>query len=777
MEGRIMARSIGFAAALLAAFGILLSGCATLRAREERARKMVIAEDGTSTYAIVVAEDASPSTRHGAQELQRFLGEMTGATLPIIPDTASLGAHEIVLGNNAHLEQLGVDIDFEALGDEGYVIRTVGDRLVIAGGDLRGTMYGIYGLLEDHLGCRWFTPEVNRIPKHDALRLPSLNDRQVPVLEYREPFTIDCFDGDWCARNRMNSSSGRLDEQRGGKVRFGAGMFVHTFDRLVPPDTYFEEHPEYFSEIGGQRIKDHTQLCCTNEDVIRLCTEGTLAAMRADPEAFVFSVSQNDWGNYCQCERCQALAQHEESQMAPVLHLVNRVAEAVEGEFPGKAIETLAYQWTRKPCRTMRPRHNVIVRLCSIECCFMHPLATCDMPANQSFRRDTEAWARMADRLWVWNYVTSFRHFLVPFPNLHVRRANIRFFVENNVTGIFEQDNYRSLNGELSALNGYITAKFLWNPDYDENLAIDEFLEGVYGEAAKPIRKYIDLLHTKVVKENIHANIWVGPADASYLDDAILAKADRLWDKAEERAADQPEVLERVKIARLCVEYAHIERARVAGSSPYRVDHKAFRVEAAPPFLARVRSFFDVARKANVTWIDEWRMTLDAYEDYFREMLDNPVQIFAPLEPVEVLNPKPGLAYAYYEGEFDILLDFGVLEPVAEGRAKGFDRDVRQRTEHYALRFNGYIEVPRDGIYTFYLKSDDGARLYIGDRVVVDNDGVHGALEKSGVLALRAGLHPVTVTYFELTGGEALEVMYEGPGVAKRWISADMLSH
>ena len=73
--------------------------------------------------------------------------------------------------------------------------------------------------------------------------------------------------------------------------------------------------------------------------------------------------------------------------MAPVLQLVNRVAEAVEKEFPDKAVETLAYQWTRQPPKTMRPRPNVIIRLCSIECCFSHPLATCDSPANRTFRR------------------------------------------------------------------------------------------------------------------------------------------------------------------------------------------------------------------------------------------------------------------------------------------------------------------------------------------------------------------------------------------------------
>jgi len=397
------------------------------------------------------------------------------------------------------------------LGPEGYVIRTVGRHLVIAGGELRGNMYGVFGLLEDHLGCRWFAPGASRIPNRRRLTLEAVDDRQVPVLEYREPFTYDCFDGDWCARNRVNSSSGRLEARHGGKVKFADGFFVHTFNRLVPPGQYFDRHPEYFSLVKGKRLKERSQLCCTNDDVVRICTEGIRKAMRAQPDATVFSVSQNDWYNYCECERCRKLAEQEGSQMAPVLQLVNRVAEAVEKEFPDRAVETLAYQWTRRAPRQMRPRGNVIVRLCSIECCFAHSLEDCNGKANRAFREDARAWAKVGKRLWVWDYVTDFRHYLLPFPNQRIRNDNIRFFVRHNVTGIFEQDTYNSPHSELAELGGYLTAKFLWNPDYDEDTALEEFLAGYYGKAAGPIRSYIDLLHDRPQRENIHVNIWAGP--------------------------------------------------------------------------------------------------------------------------------------------------------------------------------------------------------------------------------------------------------------------------
>ena len=289
--------------------------------------------------------------------------------------------------------------------------------------------------------------------------------------------------------------------------------------------------------------------------------------MRAQPEATVFSVSQNDTDLHCECPRCQALARQEGSQGAPVLNLANRVAEAVEKEFPGKAVETLAYQWTRRAPKTMRPRPNVIVRLCSIECCFSHPLATCDSRENRAFRDDLQAWSKVSQRLWIWDYTTDFAHYLMPFPNQRVRRPNIRFFIANHVTGIFEEDTPDTPHSELAALGGYLTAKFLWNPDYDQDRAMNEFLEGYYGKAARPIRQYIDLLHDRVERENIHVHIY-DPPTKPYLDYELLRQANALWEEAEKLVAGDADVLRRVQISRMSVDYAIMERARAELQKP-----------------------------------------------------------------------------------------------------------------------------------------------------------------------------------------------------------------
>src|SRR5439155_22882559 len=118
------------------------------------------------------------------------------------------------------------------LGNDGFIIKTIGDRLVIAGPGPRGSMYGTYDLLEK-LGVRWFTSKVTLVPKKSTVALPALDVMQVPAFEYREPYWTEAWDKDWAARNRVIGNSPRLDDSTGGTIKYAD--FVHSLDRLIPP--------------------------------------------------------------------------------------------------------------------------------------------------------------------------------------------------------------------------------------------------------------------------------------------------------------------------------------------------------------------------------------------------------------------------------------------------------------------------------------------------------------------------------------------------------------
>jgi hypothetical protein len=527
----------------------------------------VLADNGKSDWKIVVGADAIPSERHAAEDLQHFLQEISGAHFPIVEDDAPYGCNEIIVGDNKHLSRTGVQTDFRKLGSEGFDIRTVGGALIIVGGRPRGTLYGVYAFLEDYLGCRWFYRKVCRIPRRDKIEIGEIRDEQIPVLEYRDPYFVGSIEGEWHARNRSNSHFARLEDIHGYKVAYS--HFVHTFNSLVPVAEYFDSHPEYFSEVDGRRISESTQLCLTNPDVLDISINSIKRWLKEDPRAAIASVSQNDWRNPCQCEKCKVIDEHEGSHSGTLIRFVNKIAEALEREFPHVAVDTLAYQYTRKPPKHVRPRKNVIVRLCSIECCFSHPLEKCSKEVGSygpdgsrtwvkgGFSDDLEAWSKVCDRLYVWDYVTNFANYVQPFPNFKVLQANIRYFIRHHVKGIFEEgNNSKGESSEFDQMRQYVIAKLLWNPDYDVDLAVNEFMTAYYGMAAAAMRQYFDLIHRQVEAPDVHMSIYDPPTSA-YLNANMLDEADRLFDKAE-MVADNEEVLKRVRNARLPIRYVRL---------------------------------------------------------------------------------------------------------------------------------------------------------------------------------------------------------------------------
>ena len=377
-----------------------------------------VAERGrVSEYAIVRAKDASPSVMYAAEELRDFTERMTGVRLAIVTDCRPLPGKAIVLGRTRHMTERA-----DGLGEDGFRLKAKPPHLLVVGSDVRGVLYGVYELLERFGGCRWYASWHAVVPARDAFSVPdTLDDTQVPAFLCRDVHWWDYFKGDFAARNRANGSLNGMEERHGGNTwRFGGGLGnCHTFSRLLPPWKYFDAHPEYYSLVGGKRIKERTQLCLTNPDVLRLVTSNVLVRIRQDPGAKFYGVSQNDWNNWCECPACRAVDDEEKSHAGTMVRFVNAVAEAVEKEFPDKIIETLAYEYTRHAPAKTRLRHNVMPCLCSIECDFARPLDKSPFPDNVSFLKDISDWSRQTDFLYVWDYVTDFRCYPHPFPNIH----------------------------------------------------------------------------------------------------------------------------------------------------------------------------------------------------------------------------------------------------------------------------------------------------------------------------------------------------------------------
>jgi hypothetical protein len=517
---------------------------------------LLLAEGGTTEYVVTVGQEASPPERHAAEELAEYLGRVAGVQFALVAPEQAGDHPRIAVGPQAALAAGLEPSALDGLGEEGTLRATVSPHLILTGGRAarRGTLYAVYSFLEDELGCRWWTHEVEHIPRRLHLEVGERNHRFVPRLEYREPFWYHGFDGDWAVRNRSNGNSERLDEQRGGHHIYKG--FVHTFYPLVPPQKHFDEHPEWYSEIEGKRTYERAQLCLTNPELLVFLVERVKEWLRESPEATIVSVSQNDWHGACQCADCRAVDEDEGSHAGTLLRFVNAVAERIEEEFPHVAVDTLAYQYTRRPPAHTRPRHNVIVRLCSIECNFGQPLTH---ETNRAFREDIEGWHAICDRLYIWDYTTNFSNYVQPHPNWYVLGENVRFFVDHGVKGVFEQGAYQSYGAEMAELRAWVLAKLLWDPTRDAHALIEEFLTGYFGAAAHHIEGHMRCVHRSLLSAETYLRCFM-PPHAPYLTADVLLESLRHLDAAEKAVAGRPDLAARVRLAALPTLYVVLLR-------------------------------------------------------------------------------------------------------------------------------------------------------------------------------------------------------------------------
>ncbi|MFP4502820.1 MAG: DUF4838 domain-containing protein [Candidatus Hydrogenedentota bacterium] len=503
--------------------------------------------NGQSAYTIVIPEEATESIAWAAEELQHWLMEAGAPELPIVTAGNDVDGPVLAVGLEGIPKDRIPAHCAPGAEAEAFLYQNDGPDIHFKGSAQRGAMYAVLTFLEREVGVRWYTPAVTVVPKRESLTFRSLNHADAPGIRVRNDFYYEAFDPTWAARNKVNGALG-CREQIGGIECYWA---VHTFFPLVPPEEFFEEHPEYYSLIDDERVYERAQLCLTNPDVLDIVTERLRERMRQSPEFLIYSVSQNDWRQPCQCENCQAIAEREGSEAGPLIWFVNQVAERVEDEFPDKFVGTLAYQYTRTPPKTLKPRDNVVIRLCSIECCFAHPFYD-ECPKNAAFLDDMRGWAAIAPHLYIWDYVVNFSHYIMPYPNFPVLKPNIQAFQEYNAIGIMEQAAYQSRGGEFAELRSYVIARLLWDPEADVEAIIDDFMYGYYRRAGQYVREYFDLVHAQVTPDT-HFGLGLGPNDALY-SDTFVHEAGAIFDQAE-IVADNTEIRHRVQMARLPVMY------------------------------------------------------------------------------------------------------------------------------------------------------------------------------------------------------------------------------
>ncbi|MBS7614645.1 DUF4838 domain-containing protein [Candidatus Bathyarchaeota archaeon] len=506
---------------------------------------------------IIVDSTAIPSEKYATQEFQNFFRQATGITLPI-HETKETSFNHVYIGENSALKENNLKIDVSTLGEESFQVTVRKDFIAIVGGKPRGTLYGVYQFLEDELGIRFLTYDHTHVPDCSKLEIPFGEYTYKPPFIFRWSYYAEnSKHPEFAACLRVNTVT--TDEKLGGKT--AQHLISHSFHLLVPFSKYGKEHPEYYALVDGVRDTNTAgagpQPCVTNPDVIKIAAESAIRIIKEHPGIKNISVSQADTDRYCRCGRCQNINQREGSPMGSQLTFMNAVAEQVEKAYPDVKVGTLAYWFTRKPPKNVRPRHNVQIQLCSIECCTLHPIDDPNCPRNREFCRDVDEWSKICDDIWIWNYNTNFAAYDLPFPNLRSIGPNVRYFLRKKVKGVFMQANGNGTSGELSDLRNYLISRMLWNPNLDDQKLIVEFVQLHYKTAAQPILEYISMLHDNAEKLGVHPGCFPKPEEVG-LNPEVARKALEYFDKALKLASDE-EARARVEKASICAYRAMIK--------------------------------------------------------------------------------------------------------------------------------------------------------------------------------------------------------------------------
>lgn len=316
-----------------------------------------------------------------------------------------------------------------------------------------------------------------------------------------------------------------------------------------------------------------------------------LEKLRAAKDPRLVSLSQNDsFGENCQCPVCKAIDDREGSPSGSLLDFVNAIATEIEKEFPKVMVETLAYTYTRQPTKTIRPRHNVIIRIVGgVGCTYENPL---DSKYSATYRDQVATWSAIAPHLMFWDYTANFSNFLVPHPNMQVLAPNIRFFARNRAWGVFEQGDAGSLSGDFVRLRTWLIAHLLWNPAQDETKLRAEFLKGYYGAAAPHLDQYLNLISSTFLKRDIRLSS--SGSQLAYLDLKGMNQASALFDKAEKAVAQDAVLLKRVQRERLPLDHLWLLRyydlKRVAAQKNEPFGGPADAVQAMKLFIEQVKA-------------------------------------------------------------------------------------------------------------------------------------------------------------------------------------------
>ncbi len=560
------------------------------------------------SYFIKGPEAPKPQEKTAIQEMTDYLARRIGdKTLSIggkTPVTFQIGDTEL-----AH-EQKCLSSEME---DERWIIRSIGDQILINGGGTRGVLYAAYHFLEDFCDIHWWSDYEEYVPETSSLTLDTLNATGKPAFLYRDIYRTHRGPDSvrTAVRNRLNRDGGEglalISTELGGSFTYGSPSHAHTFDRYIPFEKFGKDHPEFFSLVKGKRIGGQTQgqLCLTNPELKQLFLSQILKNIKQDKEIAekkgclpprIYEVSMNDNRNICTCEQCNAEVE-KYNPSGHYLNFVNWIAGEVSKTYPDIYISMLAYFYNEPPPKGgARAADNVIVKLCDTR---TNQAASILEKDNKVFLDFLTSWKNYAKNLFIWDYAIIYTNVTgYPFASEFHYGDLYRTYYENNVMGIFWEHERPHL-ADFYELKFFLETKLFEDPYQDVKKLINLFMDRYYGAAAEYILAYRHAIDD-ARKKNDGFISWFPPAAAfHYLTKDDIAKCQSLFDKAEAAVAD-----DKVRFARVRHGRVGLDRLTCYIANP--LIHQGITQNEDLPFKKLASSAFKRLAETRASWVENW---------------------------------------------------------------------------------------------------------------------------------------------------------------------------
>ena len=445
---------------------------------------VTLVENGQAKCTIVVPAEENNVIYSAAEDLQYHLRKMTGAEVPIVSSVGQTKGVPIYLRQIPEDTRLPEPLcQLERYYPDGFVIRTNDRRMMLASPRPEGVANAVYGLLEDHLGCHWFTPgEIGEyIPQRDTVKIeiPGGYEIQKPSFEMRSPWYNGNVDAPMTEDEGRALSKWRTRNRAGG-VRGYGGHIWHD----ILPKSLQEQEPDLAPFYNDKRNPGSGQICMSNPRAVEIAVEYFINVFNNQPELDHYSFSQNDGAGWCKCDQCQAMASNNGARM---LIFSSRVAEKLAEVHPSKRITILPYAGTIEPPQEFIEAHPNLVPIICSACMEQVRAKTDDNDWCNTYRARVERWMTMLPRAWSYDYIGWYPGPWTLFAKL---QGDQDYYRSLGYTGILDEYMGRDLGTDIHM---WLSLRMAW----DENLKVadllDEFYPAYFGAAANEMRSIYEM--------------------------------------------------------------------------------------------------------------------------------------------------------------------------------------------------------------------------------------------------------------------------------------------